>query len=129
MILAIIGSRSFKNNKLLCDILDPHINLIKKVVSGGASGADRLGEEWAIKNNIETEIFIPNWQKYGKKAGFIRNDSIIEASTHVLAFWDGVSKGTNNSIGLAKKYNKKLKVIKFKPIIDKVIDNLGEYGE
>ena len=129
MILAIIGSRTFKDYKKLCEILDPNINKIKKVVSGGANGADKLAEKWAKFNGIEVEIFLPNWQRNGKQAGFIRNEQIIEASTHVMAFWDGDSKGTKHSIGLAKKSEKKLKIIKFEPTIDKVIEKFGEYGE
>ena len=129
MVLAIIGSRGFKDYKKLCDVLDPQKDKIDKVVSGGASGADKLGEKWANKNNIETEIFLPNWQRHGKKAGFIRNEEIVEASTHVIAFWDGESKGTKHSMGLALKTGKKLKTVIFENVIDKDIEDFGEFGE
>lgn len=130
MILAIIGSRDFKDYEKLSSILTPHKDKIKKVVSGGARGADKLGEVWAIENNIETEIFIPDWNKYGKKAGFIRNEDIIKNSTHVIAFWDGESRGTKHSMGLATKLSRKLKVVLFtRPDRESDIEHYGKYGE
>ena len=33
-----------------------------------------------------------------------------------IAFWDGESRGTQHSFKLAEKYNKKLKVVKFKRV-------------
>lgn len=113
MKIAIIGSRNFKDKNLLNETLDSYQNQVTVVVSGGAKGADCLGEEWAKENNIQTEIFLPNWEKFGKSAGFIRNNYIIENSDEVIAFWDGKSKGTNHSISLCKKLNKKYKIILF----------------
>ena len=111
MTLALIGSRGFNNYNLLKSILYPNIDNITKIISGGANGADKLGEFFAKENNIDIHIFYPNWTKYGKRAGFIRNQYIIESCTHVIAFWDGESKGTKSSIDLAIKNNKKIKII------------------
>ena len=73
-------------------------------MSGGAKGADSLAEKYALENNIETEIFYPDWDKDGKAAGFIRNNQIIKNSNIVFAFTNG-SNGTQNSINIAKKLN------------------------
>ena len=83
------------------------------IVSGGAKGADSLSERWAKENNIETLIFIPDWNKHGKKAGFLRNEDIIKSSDAVIAFWNGESRGTLSSINLAKKYEKSCLIVKF----------------
>ena len=64
---------------------------------------------WNERNNenigkivkINRIIFLPDWDKYGKSAGFIRNKLIINEADMVVAFWDGKSKGTKNSIDLA----------------------------
>lgn len=48
-------------------------------------------------------VYYPDWDKYGKQAGFIRNRLIINDSDCVLVFWDLKSKGTLNSIQLATK--------------------------
>ena len=112
MKLAIIGGRDFNDTLLFLTTVQEFPN-IEVVVSGGARGVDKLGELWANSQNIPTEIYYPDWDQYGKAAGFIRNKLIVENSDAVLAFWDGSSKGTKSSIDLAKKYNKKLTVVHY----------------
>jgi hypothetical protein len=107
--LAVVGSRGFTDYNLLKSTLDK-LN-IYMIVSGGAQGADKLAERYASENNIAIRVFKADWGRFGKQAGFIRNGSIITASTHVIAFWDGKSRGTEHSIRLANEYCKPLKVI------------------
>ena len=110
MKLAIIGSRTFDNYKLLKEELQPYKDKITLVISGGAKGADSLGESWAKENNIPTQIFLPDWSK-GKGAGFERNKDIIKNCDVCIAFWDMKSRGTAHSIGLCKLQNKPYKII------------------
>jgi len=79
---------------------------IDAIVSGGAYGADALAERFAREKGIPTIIFKPDWDKYGKSAGFKRNILIVNEADVVVAFWDGFSKGTKNSIELAEKSKK-----------------------
>jgi len=115
MKIGIIGSRSFDSYTLLDKIVKglPLYNMITEVVSGGADGADRLGALFARNNGLKLTEYLPRWDKYGKSAGFRRNELIIQNSNIVIAFWDGESKGTLHSINLAKKYKKELHIIKF----------------
>lgn len=115
MKLAVVGSRNFNDYELLKSKLDSihKRKPITCIVSGGAKGADSLSERWAKENGIETLIFIPDWNKHGKRAGFLRNDDIIQNSDNVVACWDGISKGTKHSISLAEKYKKPLLIVKF----------------
>jgi len=122
MKLAVIGSRTIKDyifveNKL-CEIIEKY-NEIDTIISGGAKGVDSLAEKFANEYGLKTIIFKPDWKKFGKGAGFIRNKQIIENSDIVVAFWDGKSNGTKHSIELAKKMNKKL-------IVFKKVNNLNE---
>jgi hypothetical protein len=103
--VAVIGSRTFQDYSLLKATLD-QIPGIQLIVSGGAKGADSLAEQYARENGIETPIFKPDWRKHGKIAGFLRNTTIVENSDMVVAFWDGVSNGTKNSIQTAGRLNK-----------------------
>lgn len=117
MKIAIIGSRTFNNYELLRQSLDEfsfEANAdISLIVSGGAKGADSLGERYAQENDIETLIFLPDWKKHGKGAGFVRNQLIIDNSDFVIAFWDGKSKGTLSSINIAKKQKKGIRIVTF----------------
>jgi hypothetical protein len=111
MKIAIIGSRNFTNYKLLQEILEQYKPKITLVVSGAAKGADSLGEKWALENNIQTLIFPADWNQYGKRAGFIRNEDIIKNCDYCVAFWDGESKGTKHSLSLCEKYTKPVKIV------------------
>lgn len=115
MKVAVIGGRDFNSYILAKEILD-EIDGIDLIVSGGALGADTIGEQYAKDNNINTLIFKPDWKKYGKGAGFARNKDIINNSDIVVAFWDGKSKGTRNSIDTAVKLNKDVRIIKYETI-------------
>jgi len=112
MRLAVVGSRSFKDYNLLKSELKKYEN-ITEIVSGGAIGADELAEKFAKEYNIPVKIFKPNWNLYGKAAGYKRNAEIWQYADEGIAYWDGISKGTSHSIELSKFYGKKLKIIKF----------------
>lgn len=113
MKIAVIGSRTFNDYNLLekeLNIFRAHLN-INQIISGGAKGADSLAEKYAKNKKIETLIFKPDWKKYGRGAGFVRNKLIIENCDYVVAFWDKKSKGTKNSLETAKKLNKGITII------------------
>ena len=109
--IAVVGSRGFNDYSLLERTLTPYLPFV--LVSGGARGADSLAERFADKNNLEKIIFKPDWDKYGKRAGFLRNIKIIDESDMVIAFWDGNSSGTKSSIDLAREKNKELSVVRY----------------
>ena len=100
MRIAIIGSRGFNDYELVKTTLEKYED-VSLVVSGGAKGADLLGERWAKEKGIPTKIFIPDWDKHGKSAGYIRNKDIVANADLVIAFWDGISKGTKHSMNIA----------------------------
>jgi hypothetical protein len=43
------------------------------IISGGAKGADSLGERYAQERGLEVKVFRADWDKYGKRAGILRN--------------------------------------------------------
>ncbi len=115
MKLAIVGSRTFDNYELLVQFIKDNYDLtaITHIISGGAKGADSLGERFAKENDIETIIFKAEWEQYGNSAGIIRNIDIISNCDNCVAFWDGKSLGTMHAIELCEKYNKECKICHF----------------
>lgn len=114
MVVAIIGSRTFTDKEFIYTKLNNIFNTVypKLIVSGGAKGPDTIGVRWATEMNIPVKEFIPDWTTYGKRAGFIRNTLIINEADTVIAFWDGLSKGTLDSINKARKTDKNIEIIK-----------------
>lgn len=114
MKVAIIGSRTFDDYKELEATLDKLSGFgFTTIVSGGARGADSLGERYADEKGLKKIIHLPDWDKHGKAAGFVRNVDIINDADFVIAFWDGKSRGTRHSIGLAHKTKKNLLIVHY----------------
>jgi YspA, cpYpsA-related SLOG family len=72
------------------------------VISGTARGADRLGERWARENNVPLRQMPADWDRYGKRAGYLRNSAMLEHADALIALWDGQSRGTRHMIETAK---------------------------
>ena len=113
MKLAIVGSRNFSNYEVICKFIAEKFNLseIDTIVSGGAKGVDTLAEKYAYEHNLNLIVKKAEWNKYGRAAGPKRNKLIIEEADAVVAFPTKDSIGTQNSISLAKKMNKRLEVL------------------
>lgn len=109
--LGIIGSRTFNDYELM----KKEVSLVNVecIVSGGARGADSLGKRLAEENNIYYLEFLPDYKTHGKKAPFLRNTEIVEASDVIIAFWDGKSTGTLDALKKAKKLGKKVMIVLF----------------
>jgi len=107
--IAIVGSRTFDDYNFLKAILYKHTKGIPNsysIVSGGAKGADSLAKQYAEEFKIPIKEFLPDWATHGKSAGPIRNEQIVEECDIVIAFWDGISRGTKNTVWLATKAQK-----------------------
>ena len=110
----IAGSRDIDSYEIVRQAIINSGFTISEVVSGAAAGVDRLGEYWAQQNNIPFVRFLPDWEKYGKRAGYVRNKQMVEyvaPDGAVIAIWNG-SKGTKSTIDLAKEYKVKLYIEK-----------------
>lgn len=109
MKLAIIGSRN-----LTIDNLEEYIpDGISEIVSGGAKGIDTCAEKYAHTHGIKLTVFLPDYKRFGRYvAPLKRNMEIIEYSDHVIAFWDGISRGTLFVINKCREMNKNITVYK-----------------
>lgn len=108
MKLAVVGSRNWAMPIIISKILDEIYPA--EVVSGGAKGVDSYAEAWALLHLIKMKVFKPDWDKYGNRAGALRNKQIIDYCDQLIAFWDGKSKGTKISIDMAAKAGKLMRV-------------------
>lgn len=130
MNIAIVGSREFANIEYYQQTFSYHDSLMKyeedynkvldyltsleefnndtTIVSGGAKGADSLAEEIADKFELKKIIIKPQWNVFGKKAGMVRNEEIVDTSDIIVALWNGKSRGTKNTISLARRKNKQV---------------------
>lgn len=113
MKLAIVGSRDFNNYDLFKQWTVKLFRHHMEIISGGARGADTLAKKYSKDYFCPYTEFPADWDKYGKSAGFIRNQLIVDNCDMVLAFWDGKSKGTQDTINKAKKAKKPTLIVYF----------------
>lgn len=114
MKLAVVGTRTFNDYKKLeqkiAELAVFHD--IERIVTGDAPGADALALRWAKKNGYPFTKYVADWNQFGKAAGPMRNQIIVNNADMLLAFWDGVSTGTADSIKKAKKKGIKVEIMR-----------------
>lgn len=81
------------------------------IISGGARGADKLGEEFAKRNAYKLKVMEADWKTHGRKAGMIRNGEMEQVADALIAIWDGQSVGTKNMIQRMRNANKPVFII------------------
>jgi hypothetical protein len=88
---------------------------ITRIVSGAAIGPDQWGREVAIGNAIKLIEHFPEWKKYGRSAGYKRNELIVADCDILVAFWDGSSRGTTHDFKLCEEHHKPYIIYKWNP--------------
>jgi len=104
MKLIIAGGRDYQftnDDMLRLDKIHGHAERVTEVVSGGAKGADRCGEQWAIGMQLPIKRFPADWEKHGKRAGPLRNAEMAAYANAVALFPGGI--GTQSMFNEATK--------------------------
>lgn len=111
----IAGGRDFNDYQLLKTKMDSLLRNKSKViiVSGGARGADSLGERYAKERGLEITKYPADWDRYGKSAGYRRNEQMAQNADALVAFWDGQSKGTAHMIQIGQSKGLQTRTIRY----------------
>ena len=110
MKVAVIGSRG-----LMVDDLNAYLpEGVTEIVSGGAKGIDACARQFALSAKIKLTEFLPDYERYSSAAPLKRNEQIVDYADHIVAIWDGMSKGTKYTIDRCLKCGKTLTVFTLK---------------
>lgn len=108
IIVLVTGGRDYDNKRLVFRALDElhRRNVIKRVVHGGARGADALAGRWAKRRGVPCDVFpvsTAEWMAYGLAAGPRGNRIMLRKGKPdvVLAFPGNA--GTEGMVELAQK--------------------------
>lgn len=124
-VVIIAGGRDFDDYELMVEQARYFMRNLDdvKIISGGNkvwnpvkqrhTGADLLAAKLAKEKNIPFKEYPADWKQHGIKAGWIRNREMGEAGTHLLAFWDGKSRGTKMMIEIARSKNIPTEIISY----------------
>ena len=120
----IAGSRTFERYDILATKLNQLFQEPFIVVSGGAKGADMLGERYAREHQLPIEQHPADWKNlnavpchvkhnahgaYNALAGHNRNREMLQSVLDnpdggcLVAFWDGQSTGTRNMVAICRE--------------------------
>ena len=111
MRVAIVGSREYRDLKSVREFvrsLPPQT----VIVSGGAAGVDAEAERAAAEFGFICIVVKPAWRR-GRYAGFERNQVIVDLADEVTAFWDGVSRGTQDTMKRAYAAGKPVNIMRY----------------
>jgi hypothetical protein len=109
----IAGSRNITDYEVLMTAMIATAGMgweITQIISGGAVGADKLGEQFARHCELPLRVFPADWKAHGKAAGVIRNIEMAQNADALVALWDGQSKGAAHMIRIATERGLKVYV-------------------
>lgn len=112
MRILVCGSRTWTDGQRIYEALKRFLHEDVLVIDGGANGADKLGHEAALGLGFRTVRFHANWHKYGRRAGVLRNEKMLNEGQPdlVMAFWDGASRSTAHMIDISKRAGVRVEV-------------------
>jgi len=112
----IAGTRTFSDYQLLCEKCDYYFQNCEPtaIICGEAKGADTLGKRYAKERNIKVLSFPADWDRYGKSAGYRRNQQMAENAQALIVFWDGISRGTKNMIDIAVSKGLPCRIVRYR---------------
>ncbi len=113
MKVAIVGSRTWPDaERIRRYVWSLPMDTI--VVTGGAKGVDSIAEATATERGLGVTVHRPDYSKGGRAAPLARNSLIVADADRVVAFWDGQSRGTADTIGKAEKAGVELEVYRLR---------------
>lgn len=89
MKVLICGSRDINDRAVVAPAVAQSGMALTHIVSGGARGVDTLARLYAQSNGIEFTEHVADWEGRGRRAGYLRNITMVDDVEAVIAVWDG----------------------------------------
>lgn len=100
----ICGDRNWKDQERIGKCLEELDPVSVTIIHGGCRGADLLAGIEARSRGFTIQEFPANWQKYGRAAGPIRNQQMLDEGKpdKVLVFHDTIEKSKGSADMMAR---------------------------
>lgn len=97
--------RTRLENAIMGALIRANTSNVEIVHGGCPTGADEIASRLCETGRINEQIYKADWNKFGKRAGPIRNEQMAKDGADLcIASWDGLSHGTKNMIDNAVRY-------------------------
>ena len=106
--ILVTGGRFFSDDRRLLETLDflrekaRQRDLVVVIVQGGAAGADKIARQWAWNNCVRCITERAKWTVYGKAAGPMRNQAMLDKYPIDVAVAMPGGGGTANMVDRCK---------------------------
>lgn len=116
--LVVAGYRGITDRALVFEQIELYIFellleglTVTEIISGGCKGVDLLAETYAKEKKIPFHLEPALWDRYGPRAGPIRNSLMAQRGDRLLVIWNGTSSGTASMIRCMEKLGKEVKKV------------------
>lgn len=110
MRVAIVGSRRFSQPERVSD----YVNALPpraSIITGSASGVDAAATKAARAKGIAVQVMPASFDEAADASkSAARNQRLVDACDVLVAFWDGSSQGTRNTVERALDSGKEVHV-------------------
>lgn len=110
MKVAIVGSRHYSEPDRVSD----YVNALPRgasIITGSASGVDAAATKAARAKDIPVQVMPASFDELADASkAAARNQRLVDACDVLVAFWDGTSKGTRNTVERALDSGKEVHV-------------------
>lgn len=118
--IIIAGGRDFNDKTLMINRIQELekqglIYSTSTLICGMARGADLMARDIFKAAGLAVRDMPAEWDKLGKRAGYVRNESMALIADMALVFWDGQSKGSKHMIDTMDKLQKPVYVVRYTP--------------
>ena len=99
--VGVCGGRGFADRDFMADMLEQEVLGDDVIVTGDATGADRLADEWARRNGNHVVRIPALWDQFGRSAGARRSAVIASMPLRLLIAFPG-GNGTADMVRKAR---------------------------
>jgi len=85
------------------------------LIHGGAEGTDMTAGSVSLSHGMEPRVFHARWDMYGKRAGTLRNETMLEETNPIFLIAFPGGRGTSHMVRIARKSGLK--------VFEKDVDN------
>lgn len=113
MRVIVCGGRDYTDEDNIWKTLtELHLDMpITLLMHGGATGADACAAAWAAVHGMLVEEFLPDWKRYGVRAGPKRNqDMILYGEPDLVVAFPG-GRGTADMVAKARAARIPVKIV------------------
>lgn len=111
-VVLVTGGRDYQRHRTVFGVLDNHHKImpIRLLVQGGATGADEFARDWAKSREVRWATELPDWKRYGRGAGTVRNQVMLDKHhPHLVVAFPG-NRGTLDMMRRAYKCGYKVAI-------------------